>query len=262
MSIGRSRTRERRPPTLHPSIPSPPTDPILPPIPLPRPHAHIAASGSHYPRRPDSSSPATATAAVPGTPAPLRPAMLPPAPRLGPLIALFALLLTPTRGQGGPGPSPNYTRPVFLCGGDVSGESGYVASEGFPNHYPPSKECVWTITVPEGQVVALSFRVFDLELDSTCRYDALEIFAGAGTGGQRLGTFCGTFRPGPVVATGNRVTLRMRADEGTGGRGFLIWYHGRAAHGNGPPPGARRKWGASQFDPRVDWAAWGYWDGE
>lgn len=27
----------------------------------------------------------------------------------------------------------------------------------------------------------------------------------------------------------------------------------------GPPPGARRKW---VMDPRVEWAAWGYWDGE
>lgn len=39
------------------------------------------------------------------------------------------------------------SRPVFLCGGDVTGESGYVASEGFPNLYPPNKECIWTITV-------------------------------------------------------------------------------------------------------------------
>lgn len=29
----------------------------------------------------------------------------------------------------------------------MTGESGYVASEGFPNLYPPSKECIWTITV-------------------------------------------------------------------------------------------------------------------
>nr|XP_025720461.1 procollagen C-endopeptidase enhancer 1 [Callorhinus ursinus] len=129
------------------------------------------------------------------------------------------------------GQTPNYTRPVFLCGGDVTGESGYVASEGFPNLYPPNKECIWTITVPEGQTVSLSFRVFDLEQHSACRYDALEVFVGSGTSGQRLGRFCGTFRPAPLVAPGNQVTLRMTADEGTGGRGFLLWYSGRATSG-------------------------------
>lgn len=144
---------------------------------------------------------------------------------LGPLLAACTLLPS-IRGQ-----APNYTRPVFLCGGDVRGESGYVASEGFPNLYAPNKECVWTITVPEGQTVSLSFRVFDLELHPACRYDALEVFAGKGTSGQRLGRFCGTFRPAPVVAPGHQVTLRMTADEGTGGRGFLLWYSGRASSG-------------------------------
>uniref|UniRef100_F6WZ69 Procollagen C-endopeptidase enhancer n=1 Tax=Equus caballus TaxID=9796 RepID=F6WZ69_HORSE len=85
--------------------------------------------------------------------------------------------------------------------------------------------------VPEGQTVSLSFRVFDLELHPACRYDALEVFAGSGTSGQRLGRFCGTFRPAPLVAPGNQVTLRMTADEGTGGRGFLLWYSGRATSG-------------------------------
>ncbi|XP_060505326.1 procollagen C-endopeptidase enhancer 1 isoform X1 [Panthera onca] len=170
---------------------------------------------------------------------------------LGPLLTAWALLPF-AQGQ-----TPNYTRPVFLCGGDVTGESGYVASEGFPNLYPSNKECIWTITVPEGQTVSLSFRVFDFELHPACRYDALEVFAGSGTSGQRLGRFCGTFRPAPLVAPGNQVTLRMTADEGTGGRGFLLWYSGRATSGTGPPPGARRKW---VTDPRVEWAAWGYWD--
>ncbi|XP_029419053.1 procollagen C-endopeptidase enhancer 1 isoform X1 [Nannospalax galili] len=153
--------------------------------------------------------------------------MLPAAPAsfLGPFLAAWVLLPL-TQGQ-----TPNYTRPVFLCGGDVTGESGYVASEGFPNLYPPSKKCIWTITVPEGQTVSLSFRVFDMELHPSCRYDALEVFAGSGTSGQRLGRFCGTFRPAPVVAPGNQVTLRMTTDEGTGGRGFLLWYSGRATSG-------------------------------
>lgn len=154
--------------------------------------------------------------------------MLPAAPAslLGPLLTAWALLPL-AQGQ-----TPNYTRPVFLCGGDVTGESGYVASEGFPNLYPPNKECIWTITVPEGQTVSLSFRVFDLELHPACRYDALEVFAGSGTSGKRLGRFCGTFRPAPLVAPGNQVTLKMTADEGTGGRGFLLWYSGRATLGN------------------------------
>ncbi|XP_069845386.1 procollagen C-endopeptidase enhancer 1 [Dipodomys merriami] len=152
--------------------------------------------------------------------------MLPtlPAPLLGPFLLAWVLPLA--QGQ-----TPNYTRPVFLCGGDVTGESGYVASEGFPNLYPPNKECIWTITVPDGQTVSLSFRVFDLELHPSCRYDALEVFAGSGTSGQRLGRFCGTFRPAPVVAPSNQVTLRMTADEGTGGRGFLLWYSGRPTSG-------------------------------
>ncbi|XP_006859879.1 PREDICTED: procollagen C-endopeptidase enhancer 1 [Chrysochloris asiatica] len=144
---------------------------------------------------------------------------------LGPLLTGWALLHL-AQGQ-----TPNYTRPVFLCGGEVTGESGYVASEGFPNLYPPNKECIWTVTVPKGQTVSLSFRVFDLELHPACRYDALEVFAGSGTSGKRLGRFCGTFRPPPVVAPGNQVTLKMTADEGTGGRGFLLWYSGRATSG-------------------------------
>ncbi|XP_076996913.1 procollagen C-endopeptidase enhancer 1 [Tamandua tetradactyla] len=144
---------------------------------------------------------------------------------LGPLLTAWVLLPL-TQGQ-----TTNYTRPVFLCGGKVTGESGYVASEGFPNLYPPNKECTWTITVSEGQTVSLSFRVFDLEMHPACLYDALEVFAGAETSGKRLGRFCGTFRPAPIVAPGNQVTLRMTTDEGTGGRGFLLWYSGRATAG-------------------------------
>ncbi|XP_032569600.1 procollagen C-endopeptidase enhancer 1-like, partial [Chiroxiphia lanceolata] len=144
---------------------------------------------------------------------------------------LGALGPPPAAGQDpGPAPSPhptarpNATRPVFPCGGDHRGESGFIASEGFPRHYPPGSNCTWTITVPEGQVATLSFRVFDLEPDPLCRFDSLSVFGGHGPGAPLLGRFCGTFRPGALRAPHNRLRLRMESDGGTAGRGFLAWF--------------------------------------
>lgn len=139
-------------------------------------------------------------------------------PLLPLLLALSALSPSPAAAH------PNATRPVFLCGGEHSGDSGYIASEGFPRHYPPNRNCTWTITVPEGQVATLSFRVFDLEPDPLCRFDSLSVYGGHGPGAPLLGRFCGTFRPGALLATGNRLLLRMASDGATAGRGFLAWF--------------------------------------
>lgn len=38
----------------------------------------------------------------------------------------------------------------------MTGESGYVASEGFPNLYPPNKKCIWTITVRRLPLVTIA----------------------------------------------------------------------------------------------------------
>ncbi|KAF4799765.1 hypothetical protein TURU_051430 [Turdus rufiventris] len=78
--------------------------------------------------------------------------------------------------------------------------------------------------VPEGQVATLSFRVFDLEPDPLCRFDALSVFGGHGPGAPLLGRFCGTFRPGALRAPQNRLRLHMESDGGTAGRGFLAWF--------------------------------------
>ncbi|XP_043933037.1 procollagen C-endopeptidase enhancer 2-like isoform X2 [Protopterus annectens] len=78
----------------------------------------------------------------------------------------------------------------------------------------------------------LYFRIFDLESDVSCRYDYLEVFNGHTTTAQRLGRFCGTFRPGAILSTGNTMMLRMVSDEQTGGRGFLAQYSAGAPHVN------------------------------
>lgn len=42
--------------------------------------------------------------------------------------------------------SPTF-RPTFTCGGNVTGDSGVIGSQGYPGVYPPNTKCVWRITV-------------------------------------------------------------------------------------------------------------------
>ncbi|XP_017577472.1 procollagen C-endopeptidase enhancer a [Pygocentrus nattereri] len=128
------------------------------------------------------------------------------------------------------GQTTNYTRPVFNCGGHLDGDSGFVGSEGFPSFYKPDSKCTWYITVPEGNVVMLSFRIFDLEADPLCRYDYVDVYNGHSKIVQKLGRFCGTFRPGALISTSNTMMLEMVSDSGTGGRGFLAYYNGGKPH--------------------------------
>ncbi|MED6281659.1 hypothetical protein CHARACLAT_023938 [Characodon lateralis] len=143
------------------------------------------------------------------------------------LLLLLSLSLGWTKAQG-----TNNTRPVFYCGGDLVADSGFIGSEGFPSFYKPNTKCTWRITVPEGNVVTLSFRIFDLEADSQCRYDYLDIYNGYSNLVQKLGRFCGTFRPGTQISTTNTMTLEMVTDGETQTRGFLAYFSGTKPYTN------------------------------
>ncbi|XP_078393739.1 procollagen C-endopeptidase enhancer 2-like, partial [Cetorhinus maximus] len=118
----------------------------------------------------------------------------------------------------------NVSRPVFSCGGQLTGEQGYIASEGFPALYPPNKTCSWSITVPPGRVVILSFRHMDVETDPICRYDHVSVYNGNAASSERLGRFCGTFRPGAIMSTSNMMLIEMTSDNDSAGKGFLAVY--------------------------------------
>ncbi|XP_070700159.1 procollagen C-endopeptidase enhancer a [Pempheris klunzingeri] len=137
------------------------------------------------------------------------------------LSLILSLSLGWTKAQ-----QTNNTRPVFYCGGDLVSDSGFVGSEGFPSFYKPNSKCTWRITVPEGNVVMLSFRIFDLEADSQCRYDYLDVYNGHSNLVQKLGRFCGTFRPGTLISTTNTMMLEMVSDAGAQGRGFVAHFSG------------------------------------
>lgn len=79
----------------------------------------------------------------------------------------------------------------------------------------------------------LAFRLFDMEADPTCRYDYLDVYNGHSRLMQKLGRFCGTFRPGALISTSNTMMLEMVSDDGTGGRGFLAAFSAGKPHMEG-----------------------------
>ncbi|KAL8187831.1 UNVERIFIED_CONTAM: Procollagen C-endopeptidase enhancer 2 [Gekko kuhli] len=86
--------------------------------------------------------------------------------------------------------------------------------------------------VPEGKVVVLSFRFIDLESDNLCRYDFVDVYSGHDNG-QRLGRFCGTSRPGSLVANNNKMLVQMISDANTAGNGFVAKFSAAEPHERG-----------------------------
>jgi len=152
----------------------------------------------------------------------------------------------------------NYTdqTTTISCGGDTVGYEGSIEigsdfmdnSTGF---YNPNLQCTWTITVPEGSLVELSFDLFDVEEDEDCIFDRVQIldgihkkWTGSGTdsnsNGRALrhdedydnwvdenedfviaGALCGnTTRALPYQSLGNSMTVIFTSDLSDAGFGF------------------------------------------
>src|SRR5438034_693541 len=100
-----------------------------------------------------------------------------------------------------------------MCGGEMIQWNGTLQSTNYPRGYPPNKECLWTITVPERFQVALRFQMFEMEKDSECRYDYVEVRDGHSPENALLGKFCGYKIPPVVRSTSNKLLVKFRSDE-------------------------------------------------
>lgn len=68
--------------------------------------------------------------------------------------------------------------PVF--GGDLTGISGQIASPQYPQQYPHNSNYMWTVTVPTGARVRVTFVTMDMEsyrryYRTTCYYDFIKV---------------------------------------------------------------------------------------
>ena len=61
------------------------------------------------------------------------------------------------------------------CGGVLTRESGEISSPNYPGFYPPNSDCIWVIKPPSGKPVEISFKSFNIEAESRCGYDFVEV---------------------------------------------------------------------------------------
>ncbi|CAH1775425.1 unnamed protein product [Owenia fusiformis] len=115
-----------------------------------------------------------------------------------------------------------YSKSISSCGGDLTSEHGAFNSPGFPNNYPNSVECIWTMTASAGNRIQLVFSFFDLQNDVYCNFDYVEVRDG-GLGGTLLGRFCGNNIPANMTV-GQNLWVKFRSDQGTTGQGFQAQY--------------------------------------
>lgn len=82
------------------------------------------------------------------------------------------------------------------CGGqmraDVKTKDLYSHAQFGDNNYPGGVDCEWVIVAEEGYGVELIFQTFEVEEETDCGYDYMELFDGYDSTAPRLGRYCGS----------------------------------------------------------------------
>ncbi|XP_057551969.1 ovochymase-2 [Hippopotamus amphibius kiboko] len=85
-------------------------------------------------------------------------------------------------------------------------------------YYETTQRCVWTLFVPEGMHVLLSFSHFDAE---SCHHNHLSVYSLEDT---RIGKFCGDSLASSVLVGSNAIRLRFISDATDYAVGFNLTY--------------------------------------
>ena len=83
--------------------------------------------------------------------------------------------------------------------------------------------CEWFIVFSEGETINLDFTAFDLEYDSTCQYDWLEVREGTQPSSSLVESLlCGYEIPGSITSKTNELYIRFSSDGSENRSGFEI----------------------------------------
>ncbi|XP_043076221.1 adhesion G-protein coupled receptor G6 isoform X15 [Puntigrus tetrazona] len=106
------------------------------------------------------------------------------------------------------------------CNVVLTDSQGSFTSPCYPNDYPPSQVCKWTIQAPTGFIVQITFLDFELEEAHGCIYDRIIISTGTSDA-----KFCGLTPNGLTLnSSGNVMEVSFNSDFSVQKKGFHISY--------------------------------------
>ncbi|KAK2884007.1 hypothetical protein Q8A67_017644 [Cirrhinus molitorella] len=106
------------------------------------------------------------------------------------------------------------------CNLVLTDSQGSFTSPCYPNDYPPSQACKWTIQAPSGFIVQITFLDFELEEAHGCIYDRIIISTGTSEA-----KFCGLTPNGLTLnSSGNVMEVSFNSDFSIQKKGFHISY--------------------------------------
>lgn len=106
------------------------------------------------------------------------------------------------------------------CNVVLTDSQGSFTSPCYPNDYPASQACKWTIQAPTGFIVQITFLDFELEEAQGCIYDRIVINTGTSDA-----KFCGLTPNGLTLnSSGNVMEVSFNSDFSVQKKGFHISY--------------------------------------
>lgn len=115
-----------------------------------------------------------------------------------------------------------------VCGGklkatEVQNQLYSHARYGDQN-YENKLECDWIIEATDGYKIDLYFNAFEIEDETDCGYDNVEVFDGPHDTDTLIGRYCGSSLPLEVSSTGQYLLVRFRSDDTINWKGFSAVY--------------------------------------
>uniref|UniRef100_W5MNU8 CUB and zona pellucida-like domains 1, tandem duplicate 1 n=1 Tax=Lepisosteus oculatus TaxID=7918 RepID=W5MNU8_LEPOC len=110
------------------------------------------------------------------------------------------------------------------CGGNLGGSSGSFSSPNYPNNYNNGANCIWHITVPNGQKVFLTFTDFELESCGSCGCDSVSIYDGRTSSSPLIAKICQNTTSDSYHSTSHYMTVVFRTDGSAVRKGFRAIY--------------------------------------
>ncbi|KAF8764529.1 Neuropilin-2 like protein [Argiope bruennichi] len=113
---------------------------------------------------------------------------------------------------------------------DSSGNGGTISSPGYPEKYPSNTDCRWLL-VSEDPNATLFLRIDTLQIepDTNCKLDYLQVHLGSSTLAPALDPLCGNIKDRVIKTNSSTLLVVFHSDPVYEDRGFSVDYFTQSA---------------------------------